>query len=95
MTAIELKKKIEEGEKFNIFDTRQKERYDAYHLPNAISIEKGMLLEKPENFMNKEEKYYITCNGGNSATMVANILRIKGFDIEALIGGMNPLLNQN
>lgn len=92
MTAIELKKKIEEGEKFNIFDTRQKERYDTYHLPNAISIEKGALLEKPENFMNKEEKYYITCNGGNSATMVANILKTKGFDIEALIGGMNPLV---
>ena len=92
MTSIELNNLIKEGQRFNIFDTRAKERYDFFHLDNAINIEKGMLLENPAKYMNKNEKYYITCNGGNSATMVATLLSSQGYNIEPLVGGMNPIV---
>lgn len=92
MTALELKQRIERGEVFNIFDVRQKERYDIFHLPGALNVEKGLLLETPEKYMNKNDVYYITCNGGNSATMIANILQTQGFNIVSLVGGMNPVM---
>lgn len=92
MKASDLNKRIKNGEHFNIFDVRQKERYEAFHLDGAINVEKGELLESPEKFMSKQETYYITCNGGNSATMIANILSNQGYKIISLEGGMNELI---
>ena len=94
MDAVNLNKKIQENKNFNIFDIRQKQKYIDFHLKGAIHMEKGLLLEKPEEHMNKHEKYYVTCNGGNSARLIANILKNQGYDIEHLIGGMNILINQ-
>lgn len=92
MTAIELKLRIANGEKFNIFDVRQKERFDIFHLDGALNIEKGMLLEKAESYMNRCDTYYITCNGGNSAGMIAKMLQTLGFKVISLEGGMNPVM---
>lgn len=93
MNAIELNKLIREGKKFNIFDVRNNVKYNDFHLEGAINIEKGAILEKPDKYMNKEEQYYITCNGGNSATMIAKNLSVQGYKLESLEGGMNRLLS--
>ena len=94
MDAVNLNKKIQEKKKFNIFDIRQKQRYIKFHLQGAIHVEKGLLIEKPEKYMNKHEKYYVTCNSGNSARLIVNILKNQGYDMEYLVGGMNILINQ-
>lgn len=95
MKASELNLKIKQGQSFNIFDVRQKERYDDFHLQGALHLEKGLLLESPNKYMNKQDTYYVTCNGGNSAGMIAAILSNQGFKIISLEGGMNELLKKD
>lgn len=93
MNAIEIHKLISEGKRFNIFDVRNETKYNDFHLEGSINIAKGAILEQPSKFMNKEEQYYITCNGGNSATMIAKNLSAQGYKIKSLEGGMNILLS--
>lgn len=94
MTAKQILEQINKGVKFNIIDVRQKERYDAYHLPSAINVEKGLMFESPEKIIdNKSDKWYVTCNGGNSAGMIAETLKAQGYNIESIEGGMSTLLN--
>lgn len=92
MKAAELQIKILSGEKITLFDVRQKERFDIFHLPGAINIEKGLLLENPDKFMNRNDTYYISCNGGNSAGMIAKMLVLMGFNVISIEGGMNPIM---
>lgn len=92
MTAVELYLQTQLGHRFNIIDVREIERYDSYHLPGAIWMAKGDIMENYEDLLNKESKYYITCNGGNSAGMIAKMLQDAGYDVEYLIGGMNDLI---
>lgn len=92
ITAIDLYAKINNGEKFTIIDVRDADRYNTFHLPGAINLEKGFVIENIQQiFANK--KSYITCNSGNSAGMIAKLAGEQGLDVTSLDGGMNLLIN--
>jgi len=94
MKAIELQKKIDKGLKVKIFDFRTAEKYDEFHITGAIHIKRSKLIENPDEYISKEEKVYITCNSGNSASRIAKEFRDKGYDVEHLEGGMNAMQNE-
>ena len=94
MRAIELQEKIKNGLKVKVFDIRSKEKYEEFHIDGAIFIEREKILEDPKKYLLKDEKAYITCNGGNSASKIAKTIRDQGYDIEHLIGGMKPLVKE-
>lgn len=95
MKAIELQQKIENGLRVKVLDIRAKEKYDAYHISGAINVIPGKLIANPQAYLTSDQKNYVICNSGNSAGFVVNILKNKGYDIENVKQGMNPLLRDN
>lgn len=92
MKAIELDKKIKEGLKVKVFDIRVAEKYDRCHIEGAININKGELLSNVDKYIKKEDKAFVTCNGGSSSKVIAGSLKAQGYDIEFLEDGMNPMV---
>lgn len=90
--AIEIYKRIINGEKIIVIDVREKEKFQSFHIPGAIHFEKGYVIENCKLVFPKDKKSFITCNSGNSASMIAEIARKSGLDVESVEGGMNPLI---
>lgn len=80
----ELKQvKIEE----NLIDLRDKYEYLLGHIPGAINIPSNYLLINPENYLNKNKKYYIYCNYGRISRRVTMELNKEGYHIIDVAGG--------
>ena len=92
MNAIKLKELVSKGLKVKIFDIRAKDKYDNYHIKGAINVPKGELLGNYTKYFDKKDKVYITCNSGNSASLIVNIIKNDGYDVENVKDGMNPLV---
>ena len=92
MDAIELNNLIKQGNKIKIFDVRDKSKYDFFHIKGSTNITKGLLLSNHYKYFNKNEKVYIICNSGNSSSLITNIIKKDGYNVESVKNGMNPLL---
>lgn len=86
ITGIELKEKLEHNN-INLIDIRDPYQYDAGTIKDAKNISMNALITNPEQFLNKNEVYYIFCNYGSSSRMICEYLRRKGFLVVNLIGG--------
>lgn len=71
----------------NIIDIRSKEKYNDNHILNAHNIPFDKLLIKPENYLEKEQEYYIYCQKGLQTKQLCNILNKKGYNLINIIGG--------
>lgn len=94
MNAIELEKKIKEGLKVKVFDIRTEDKYKHFHITGATFVKRGDLIKEPEKYMSKDEKVFITCNSGNSASRIAKEFRDKGYNMEHIEDGMNPIVKK-
>ena len=93
MNAIDLYIKAKNNQTVKIIDIRVSDRYETFHIPGAINLNIGQLVENPEQFLTKKDKWYVTCNSGNASTMATSILAKQGYDVENVEQGMNPLVN--
>lgn len=71
----------------DIIDIRSKEKYNDNHILNAHNIPFDKLLIKPENYLEKGNKYYIYCQKGLQTKQLCNILNKKGYNLVNVIGG--------
>lgn len=78
ITAEELEKKLENGEKVNIIDARIKKQYEKEHVEGAINIPHEILRETAE-VLDKEKLTVTYCNKGVTGNAAQNILMGKGF----------------
>lgn len=72
---------------FNIIDIRDNYLYNLEHIPNAINIPMNFLITNPDNYINKEEVYYIYCSRGISSKKVCDYLTKLGYNVVNLSGG--------
>lgn len=86
ITSTELKEKLK-NEHINLIDIRDSYQYVLGTIENAKNISINNLIATPEQFLNKQEKYYIFCNHGSSSRMICDYLKRKGFSAISLIGG--------
>ena len=56
-------------------------------LPNAKNIPMNFLITNPDNYLNKEEEYYIYCNRGINSKKVCEVLNNLGYKVINLSGG--------
>ena len=71
----------------HLVDIRSVEKYNSSHIPGAINIPAQKLLLNPNNFLDKNVKYYLYCQHGMSSRNVVNILCKLGFDVVNISGG--------
>lgn len=79
----------------NLVDIRDKYEYVLSHINNAINIPYTYLLMMPENYLDKNKKYYLYCDSGTKSRKMCEYLNEQGFQTIDLIGGYNSYLNKS
>jgi len=62
-----------------LIDVESKEIYMQHHVDNAINIPLETLLYQRDKLLNKNETYYIYCQGGRKAKRACTMLEIYGY----------------
>jgi rhodanese-related sulfurtransferase len=70
-----------------IIDIRPSEEYQLGHLPNTKNIPLGNLSDHPEEYLQKDEKYYIICDQGKKSVGLCYELGNKGYYVINVLGG--------
>ena len=87
-TLIELLK----TKPLNIIDIRETYELQTGKIPTAKHINKNLLLNSPESYLEKEKTYYIYCNYGQTSSRLVDLLNKKGYHTVNIIGGYNNYL---
>ncbi|MCZ0755187.1 rhodanese-like domain-containing protein [Anoxybacillus sp. J5B_2022] len=87
ITAEELKKKLESGEKLNLIDVREEEEVALGMIPGAKHIRMGDIPNRLDEF-NKEEEYIFICRSGARSGNVCYYLQEMGYNVCNMAGGM-------
>lgn len=70
-----------------IIDLRDKEEYDAGHIPTAVNIPYEELEEKKQ-YLHKDNLLIFYCDRGNISLLAARDLIKDGYSIKSLFGGI-------
>jgi len=87
ITAADLNVKIAEGEDMTILSVRSAEHYAAGHVPGAINIGLGSLVDNLDK-LNPNAPVYVYCYTGHSAAQTVALLQMLGYDAYSLKFGM-------
>ena len=71
----------------NVIDIRSVERFNSNHIPGALNINATVLLNTPERFLKPNLTYYVYCQKGSSSRTLAQVLRVKGYNVFNIMGG--------
>jgi len=87
ITAADLNMKIAEGEEMTIISIRSAELYAGGHIPGAINIAIGSLVDNLDK-LNPDAPVYVYCWTGHSAAQATALLQMLGYDAYSLKFGM-------
>ena len=73
----------------NLIDIRDNYQYNMGRIPTAINVPSNFLLMNPENYMNKNDKYYLYCDYGTRSEKACETLSNKGYHVINVQGGYN------
>lgn len=71
----------------NIIDVRETFEFSNGSIKGAKNIPMMGLILNDEDFLDKDEKYYIMCQSGGRSMQVCMELKDKGYDVVNLTGG--------
>lgn len=71
----------------NIIDIRNSASYNNNHIPGAKNIEYSLLLNNPDKYLNKNDKYYFYCTRGITSHKLCSYLSKLGYDVVNVAGG--------
>ncbi len=89
MKNINIEEIIDKIDNINIIDIRDSYLFNIGKIPNAINIPMNFLLINPDNYLKKDEMYYIYCNYGINSKKLCNVLSEKGYKVTNINGGYN------
>lgn len=78
-----------------IIDIRSIQSFNNNHIPNSVNIPVEKLLYNPEQYINKNDIYYIYCQKGISSYNVCNILNKLGYRTISIDGGYEAWILKN
>lgn len=68
-----------------LIDVESKEIYNQHHIDGSINIPYEVLLYNRERLLNKDETYYIYCQGGHKSKRAVNVLDLYGYNVIQVI----------
>lgn len=74
--------------KVEILDIREPFEYRGGSLKTAKNVPMGNLLADPDQYLKKDQTYYIMCQSGGRSGNATRALAKKGFDVVNVAGGM-------
>lgn len=94
ITPRELEAKLKDGETPTIIDVRERDEWDAAHIPGSIPIPLGELPRRMDE-LPKDEPILCVCRSGNRSAMATNLLVAEGYEAanvdRGLLGWSGPL----
>lgn len=81
--------------KKNIIDVREPYEFQGGHIKGSKNIPMNILLMDPDNFLNKDDDFYLICHSGGRSGQVARILNSKGFNTKNVSGGFMSYKGNN
>jgi molybdopterin/thiamine biosynthesis adenylyltransferase/rhodanese-related sulfurtransferase/molybdopterin converting factor small subunit len=86
--VIELKEKLDRGDKFVLIDVREPHEYKICNIPGAKLIPLGEFPQHVGEF-NKDDDIVIHCRSGMRSAKACNVLRAAGFQhVRNVVGGI-------
>jgi len=84
-----IKKRLEQGEKFLLVDTREDNEWAKGHLPGAVHIGKGVIERDIEQLVpDKAAEIVLYCGGGFRSALAAESLQKMGYtNVISMDGG--------
>ncbi len=79
---------IKNLENIKVIDVREVNEYKQLSIPNTSNIPMMGLIANHENFLDKNETYYIMCQSGGRSFQVASRLEQLGYSVINLEGGI-------
>lgn len=77
--------------KSNIIDIRSSLDYNLENLKESINVPRLILLSKPDNYLNKEDEFYLLCDKGTVSLSCAKILNALGYKCFSIKGGFEGI----
>ncbi len=88
MTTDELQAAVENCERLVILDIRDKELYEAGHLPGAISLPRAAIeLDIDEVVPDQDMRIVTYCGGNTHGSLSAHTLKIMGYENASMLDG--------
>ncbi len=89
MKEVNIDSIINDLDNLNIIDIRDGYLYNIGNIQNSNNIPMNFLLMNPENYLNKDEKYYLYCSYGINSRKVCLKLISMGYNVVNIKGGYN------
>ena len=91
MNEVTMKWAAENVEKINLIDVRSPGEHKDHSIKGSKNIPMVGLIMNHEEFLKKDETYYIHCHGGVRSVSVINSLEGKGYNLINCKGGISAL----
>lgn len=79
---------VKQLEEVVLIDVREKDEYQAGHIPGADNFPLSELGTIYTN-LDKNQSYYVVCQAGGRSGRACEFLEAQGFDVINVTGGMN------
>ncbi len=90
----EVESWIKSGENFHLIDVRDKDEWDAGHLPQAEHLSKGIIERDIEKKIpNKDEKIVLYCGGGFRSALAGDLQKMGYTNVISMDGGFSGWKN--
>lgn len=70
--------------KIPIIDVKSSYEYNIKHVPGSINIPYDTLISYHKKYLNKNQKYYLTCSSGKLSKKAASVLTTLGYNVIVL-----------
>jgi rhodanese-related sulfurtransferase len=87
ITAEELQRKLESGEKLNLIDVREIDEVAQGKIPGAVHIPLGAIQVRIGE-LDKDKEYILICRSGGRSSFAGSFLENQGFKVTNMDGGM-------
>ena len=88
VSAEQLLNRVEEGESFCLLDIRSAEDYAKGHIQGAVNIPYGVDVADALEIIPNDQPVLVYCYSGQTASQTMAALRLKGYTVYNLSGGM-------
>ncbi|NFS12860.1 rhodanese-like domain-containing protein [Clostridium botulinum] len=78
--------------KVELIDIREDYEYKNGSIKSAENIPRGILLNEPNKYLNKDKEYYIMCQSGGRSARTCSRLRKQGYDVINVSGGVGSYI---
>ena len=82
-------------DQIQLIDIREPQEVAWGKVKTAQNIPMGELLNMPERYLKKDEKYYIMCQSGMRSMRTVKTLKEKGYQVVNVQGGMSAYTGKN